>query len=181
MRCARSAGTSSTRTQPSRVEPGQLRERTHAPRRQSPRPWCTSLMGSHWCIALRTTGARFAHAHFVRGYTWQFAGSGPREPAPEAGARMLPTPIASTPVQTLLRTPLFDRHVAAGGRMVPFAGWEMPVQYQGVIPEHLAVRTHAGLFDVSHMGQLEVRGAGAVPFVQRMLSNDIDRIEAGRA
>src|SRR4051794_27321588 len=81
----------------------------------------------------------------------------------------------------LRHTPLHDRHVAAGGRMVPFAGWEMPVQYQGVIPEHLAVRTHAGLFDVSHMGQLEVRGAGAVPFVQRMLSNDIDRIEAGRA
>jgi glycine cleavage system T protein (aminomethyltransferase) len=65
--------------------------------------------------------------------------------------------------------------------MVPFAGWDMPVQYQGVIPEHLAVRSHAGLFDVSHMGQLEVRGAGAIPFVQRMLSNDIDRIEAGRA
>jgi aminomethyltransferase len=65
--------------------------------------------------------------------------------------------------------------------MVPFAGWEMPVQYQGVIPEHQAVRTHAGVFDVSHMGQLEVRGAGTIPFVQRMLSNDIDRIEAGRA
>jgi glycine cleavage system T protein (aminomethyltransferase) len=81
----------------------------------------------------------------------------------------------------LRHTPLHDRHVAAGGRMVPFAGWEMPVQYQGVIPEHLAVRGHAGLFDVSHMGQLEVRGAGAIRFVQRMLSNDIDRIEAGRA
>ena len=65
--------------------------------------------------------------------------------------------------------------------MVPFAGWEMPVQYQGVIPEHLAVREHAGLFDVSHMGQLEVRGAGAIPFLQRMLSNDLDRIEAGKA
>src|SRR6476619_45833 len=81
----------------------------------------------------------------------------------------------------LRHTPLHDRHVAAGARMVPFAGWEMPVQYQGVIPEHVAVRTHAGLFDVSHMGQLEVRGAGAIPFVQRMLSNDIDWIEAGRA
>jgi aminomethyltransferase len=65
--------------------------------------------------------------------------------------------------------------------MVPFAGWEMPVQYDGVIPEHLAVRTHAGLFDVSHMGQLEIRGGGAIAFVQRMLSNDIDRIGAGRA
>jgi aminomethyltransferase len=65
--------------------------------------------------------------------------------------------------------------------MVPFAGWEMPVQYEGVIPEHLAVRTRAGLFDVSHMGQLEIRGAGALAFVQRMLSNDIDRIGAGQA
>jgi aminomethyltransferase len=65
--------------------------------------------------------------------------------------------------------------------MVPFAGWEMPVQYQGVIPEHLAVRGHAGIFDVSHMGQLEIRGAGAIGFAQRMLSNDIDRIAAGQA
>jgi aminomethyltransferase len=65
--------------------------------------------------------------------------------------------------------------------MVPFAGWEMPVQYAGVIPEHLAVRSHAGVFDVSHMGQLEVRGAGTIPFLQRMLSNDLDRIGAGRA
>jgi aminomethyltransferase len=65
--------------------------------------------------------------------------------------------------------------------MVPFAGWEMPVQYEGVIPEHLAVRRRAGLFDVSHMGQLEIRGAGAIGFVQRMLSNDIDRIAAGHA
>ncbi len=65
--------------------------------------------------------------------------------------------------------------------MVPFAGWEMPVQYAGVIPEHLAVRSHAGVFDVSHMGQLEIRGPEALGFVQRMLSNDIDRIGAGRA
>jgi aminomethyltransferase len=65
--------------------------------------------------------------------------------------------------------------------MVPFAGWEMPVQYEGVIPEHLAVRGHAGVFDVSHMGQLEIRGPGSIAFVQRMLSNDIDRIGAGHA
>ena len=51
-------------------------------------------------------------------------------------------------MQTLLRTPLFDRHVALGARMVPFAGWEMPVQYEGVIPEHMAVRTDSGVFDV---------------------------------
>ncbi|HVI18278.1 MAG TPA: glycine cleavage system aminomethyltransferase GcvT, partial [Gaiellales bacterium] len=66
-------------------------------------------------------------------------------------------------------------------RIVPFAGWEMPVQYQGIIPEHLAVRTAAGVFDVSHMGQLELRGAGALAFAQRMLSNDLDRIGAAHA
>src|SRR5262249_7443263 len=59
-------------------------------------------------------------------------------------------------MQTLRRTPLYDRHVALGARMVPFAGWEMPVQYEGVIPEHKAVRTDAGVFDVSHMGEIEV-------------------------
>ena len=86
------------------------------------------------------------------------------------------------PEETALRrTPLFDRHVAAGARIVPFAGWEMPVQYQGIIPEHLAVRTAAGIFDVSHMGQLELRGPGALAFAQRMLSNDLGRIEAGHA
>src|SRR6476469_2556169 len=86
------------------------------------------------------------------------------------------------PEETALRrTPLFDRHVEAGARIVPFAGWEMPVQYEGVIPEHLAVRTAAGVFDVSHMGQLELRGAVALAFAQRMLSNDLDRIDAGHA
>src|SRR5438067_3768770 len=81
----------------------------------------------------------------------------------------------------LRRTPLYDRHVAAGARIVPFAGWEMPVQYEGIIPEHMAVRSAAGVFDVSHMGQLELRGPGALAFAQRMLSNDLDRIAAGRA
>jgi aminomethyltransferase len=86
------------------------------------------------------------------------------------------------PEETALRrTPLYDRHVAAGARIVPFAGWQMPVQYQGIIPEHTAVRTSAGVFDVSHMGQLELRGPGALEFGQRMLSNDLDRIEPGHA
>jgi aminomethyltransferase len=85
------------------------------------------------------------------------------------------------PEQTLRRTPLYDRHRAAGARIVPFAGWEMPVQYEGIIPEHRAVRQSAGVFDVSHMGQLELRGAGALAFAQRMLSNDLDRIDAGHA
>src|SRR5918912_3868833 len=84
-------------------------------------------------------------------------------------------------METLLRTPLFDRHQAAGARLVPFAGWDMPVQYAGVIPEHRAVREHAGVFDVSHMGQLEVRGPAALEFLQAMLSNDLGRIGTGQA
>src|ERR671929_593045 len=83
--------------------------------------------------------------------------------------------------QTLQRTPLHDRHVALGARMVPFAGWEMPVQYEGVIPEHRAVRTDAGVFDVSHMGELEVEGPRASELLQATLSNDLDRIEPGQA
>jgi aminomethyltransferase len=82
---------------------------------------------------------------------------------------------------TLLRTPLFERHVALGARMVPFAGYEMPVQYEGVIPEHKAVRTDAGAFDVSHMGEIHVDGPTAQEFLQSVLSNDIDRIADGEA
>ncbi len=84
-------------------------------------------------------------------------------------------------MQTLLRTPLFDRHVALGARMVPFAGWEMPVQYEGVIPEHKAVRTDCGVFDVSHMGELEVEGPRAQALLQSLLSNDLERLEDGQA
>jgi len=73
-------------------------------------------------------------------------------------------------------TPLYELHVAAGGRMVDFAGWDMPIQYSGVIEEHTAVRTSAGLFDVSHMGQLVVEGPGARLDLQRLLSNDIDKL-----
>jgi aminomethyltransferase len=81
--------------------------------------------------------------------------------------------------QTLLRTPLHDRHVELGARMVPFAGWEMPVQYEGVIQEHRAVRTDAGVFDVSHMGEIEVEGPQAPALLQSLLSNDLDRIAPG--
>ena len=84
-------------------------------------------------------------------------------------------------MQTLLRTPLFERHVAAGARLVPFAGWELPVQYAGVIEEHRAVREDAGVFDVSHMGQLHVEGPRAAELLQGLLSNDLDRIGDGGA
>ena len=84
-------------------------------------------------------------------------------------------------MQTLQRTPLYERHRALGARMVPFAGWEMPVQYAGVIPEHRAVRSDAGVFDVSHMGELEVEGPRAHELLQSLLSNDLDKVEPGGA
>ena len=84
-------------------------------------------------------------------------------------------------MQTLRRTPLYDRHVALGARMVPFAGWEMPVQYEGVISEHKAVRTDSGVFDVSHMGEIEIEGPTARDLLQATLSNDVDRLDAGDA
>jgi aminomethyltransferase len=81
----------------------------------------------------------------------------------------------------LQRTPLYARHAESGGRLVPFAGWEMPVQYAGVIDEVHAVRTAAGLFDVSHMGQLQIGGSEAHAFLQGVLSNDLDRLSPGEA
>jgi aminomethyltransferase len=84
-------------------------------------------------------------------------------------------------MRTLQRTPLHERHVELGARMVPFAGWEMPVQYDGVIAEHRAVRTDCGVFDVSHMGELEVEGPRVHEFLQSLLANDLDRIAPGDA
>jgi aminomethyltransferase len=83
--------------------------------------------------------------------------------------------------ETLRRTPLYERHQAAQARLVPFAGWEMPVQYEGIRQEHVAVRTDAGLFDVSHMGEIETSGRDAVRFLQRILSNDVSKIAVGGA
>jgi glycine cleavage system T protein (aminomethyltransferase) len=78
--------------------------------------------------------------------------------------------------ETLKRTPLYDRHVAAQARLVPFAGWEMPVQYVGIKEEHVGVRTGVGVFDVSHMGEVETTGRDAEKFLQRVLSNDVSKI-----
>ncbi|HET7571307.1 MAG TPA: glycine cleavage system aminomethyltransferase GcvT [Gaiellaceae bacterium] len=83
--------------------------------------------------------------------------------------------------EILLRTPLHHRHVELGARLVPFAGWEMPVQYEGVIPEHLAVRADAGVFDVSHMGEIEVEGPRALELLQGVLSSDLAHVEPGNA
>jgi aminomethyltransferase len=82
---------------------------------------------------------------------------------------------------TLRHTPLRDRHVEAGARLVPFAGWEMPVQYSGIREEHRAVRERAGVFDVSHMGEIETSGPQAEAFLQRVLSNDVSRMDVGGA
>ncbi len=81
----------------------------------------------------------------------------------------------------LLRTPLRDSHVQLGAKMVPFAGWEMPVQYSGVIDEVKAVRGAAGLFDVSHMGELHVTGPGALAWLNSVTTNDVSRLKPGRA
>jgi len=80
----------------------------------------------------------------------------------------------------LLRTPLHAWHVANKGRMVPFAGWEMPVQYAGIIPEHTAVRTGCGLFDVSHMGRLEFTGPDVLPLLEAVFTNSIATMKAGQ-
>lgn len=80
----------------------------------------------------------------------------------------------------LKRTPLYQLHQELGGRMVAFGGWEMPVQYIGVIDEHLATRTRAGLFDVSHMGEIEIRGRAALPCVQYLLTNDASKLAIGQ-
>ncbi|MET0851684.1 MAG: glycine cleavage system aminomethyltransferase GcvT [Candidatus Rokuibacteriota bacterium] len=87
---------------------------------------------------------------------------------------------ATIPAGTLKRTPLHDAHVAAGAKMVPFGGWEMPVQYRGIIEEHRAVRGAVGLFDISHMGEFEVEGPGALAAVQRLTTNDASTLEVGQ-
>ena len=79
------------------------------------------------------------------------------------------------------KTPLYDRHVAAGGKIVPFAGWLLPVQYSGVIAEHRAVRSACGLFDVSHMWELLLRGADALENVNRLMTNDFSGMAEGQA
>ncbi len=78
-------------------------------------------------------------------------------------------------------TPFHDKHVAAGGRMVEFAGYDMPVQFRGIIPEHTRVRTTVGVFDVAHMGRIEVRGNGALSLVNRMTTNDASKLAVNQA
>src|SRR5438093_2451674 len=86
------------------------------------------------------------------------------------------------PSDDLKRTPLYEAHRELGGRMVDFGGWDMPVQYgAGVIDEHMRTRTRAGLFDVSHMGEIWVDGRGAIDFVNRLTTNDVTTLHNGQA
>ena len=82
---------------------------------------------------------------------------------------------------SLKRTALFDRHQAAGARIIPFAGWEMPVQYEGILAEHRRVRTKAGLFDLGHMGQVDIEGPDALAFLQFSTTNDVAHLKPGQA
>src|SRR4051812_35133373 len=81
----------------------------------------------------------------------------------------------------LKKTPLNDRHRSSGARMVPFGGWDMPVEYSGIVAEHMAVRQGAGIFDVSHMGQIEIAGKNALAAVQRISCNDASKLQVGQA
>src|SRR3954451_396190 len=87
-------------------------------------------------------------------------------------------PAAAAPLK---KTPLHARHRASGAKMVPFSGWEMPLEYTSITDEHMAVRTRAGLFDVSHMGEIEIAGKDALAAVQRISSNDAARLQIGQA
>src|SRR5262245_37302348 len=81
----------------------------------------------------------------------------------------------------LKKTPLNARHRASGAKMVRFSGWDMPIEYSSVVDEHMAVRTRAGLFDVSHMGEIEIAGKDALAAVQRIACNDSSKLRTGQA
>jgi len=87
----------------------------------------------------------------------------------------------AVPTAALRKTALNETHRRMGARMVEFGGWDMPVEYSGIVPEHMAVRTRVGLFDVSHMGEVEVRGEGALPLLQSITCNDVSRLQIGQA
>src|SRR5215467_14017721 len=89
--------------------------------------------------------------------------------------------VENSEVAMLKRTALYEAQLALGGRMVEFAGWEMPVQFAGPAAEHLAVREAAGLFDVSHMGEIEVQGPGALALLQRITTNDVEKLRDNQA
>jgi aminomethyltransferase len=101
--------------------------------------------------------------------------------SPRVGQPLACAPVSPASSPHPRRTALYERHAAAGAKLVEFAGWEMPVQYTGVREEHMAVREACGIFDVSHMGQIETSGPGALALLQRLLSNDVAAIPVGGA
>ena len=120
-----------------------------------------TLMGSGKCHPERSEGSQCEHGPFTSFRVDNYRGN-----------RMTTTP-------SLRRTPLYDAHKALGAKLVPFAGWEMPVQYAGILAEHHAVRTGAGVFDVSHMGEFEVTGPDRNALVTRITCNDVSALEPG--
>src|SRR5713101_9600038 len=86
-----------------------------------------------------------------------------------------------TAATSLKRTPLYEQHLALGARLVEFGGWEMPVQYSSILEEHRAVRTRAGLFDVSHMGEFRVEGPDALAYLQYLVPNDVSKLTIHQA
>jgi aminomethyltransferase len=88
---------------------------------------------------------------------------------------------ATNPPQELKRTPLEAEHLRLGAKMAPFAGWQMPIEYEGTLAEHRSVRTHVGLFDLTHLGKVEVVGPGALGMLQRLVTNDLSRAGVGDA
>ena len=105
----------------------------------------------------------------------------PISPPRSLAAAITPVPAPVTTAQTAQRTPLFDLHRKLGAKLVDFSGWEMPLFYSGILPEHRAVRGGAGVFDVSHMGRFQVRGAGAEGYLDRMVTNHIAGLADGQA
>jgi aminomethyltransferase len=81
----------------------------------------------------------------------------------------------------LKRTPLEEEHLRLGAKMAPFAGWQMPIEYEGALAEHRSVRTHVGLFDLTHLGKVEVAGPGALGMLQRLVTNDLSKADVGEA
>src|SRR6266851_1533506 len=137
----------------------------HPPWRRSARGWSGRRSGP-------STSARSS---------WMPAAGTTRSCCSTSSPKRSPTCWARASLAATERTALHAEHVALGGRMVDFGGWDLPQQYSSIRDEHLAVRTVAGVFDISHMGRFRVTGDGSFEFLQGLLTNDLSRIGYGRA
>ena len=116
----------------------------------------------------------------VRTFFHGLPGESLQSPRPGGRRPDAPPPANGAMSETLLETPLVDWHVAHGGRMVGFAGWRMPVQYRSIVEEHVAARAAAGIFDVSHMGRLAIRGPAAIDWLESLLTRRVAGLPVGR-